>query len=54
MQSPCRYDVLDADSSLVLIFDSNDEYICQTSSEEKAKMIIQKLDTNGGLKEHDG
>jgi hypothetical protein len=52
MQSPHRYDVLDFDPTLVIIFDVDDEYVCQTNSVEKAKIIIQRLDSNGGTSEN--
>jgi hypothetical protein len=48
MKSPHYFDILDFSPDYIVIFDVDDEYVCQTNTVEKAKWIIQKLDYNGG------
>ncbi len=48
MKSPCRFEIIDFEPTLIVVLDDDDEFVCQTNTVEKAKLIIQKLDYNGG------
>jgi hypothetical protein len=48
MKSPHSFEIISFSPDLILILDADDDFVCQTNTEEKAKFIIQKLDYNGG------